>query len=163
MTGAGFLSASTARRLAWGVAITVVVVDQASKAWVTSHLQPGLSHPFLPGLFALRPLRNTGAAFSLFSGSTTVLALMSLLVSVAVALWISRLQRVSIWRALGAALVLGGAFGNGLDRWRLGAVVDFLAFLPFEFPVFNLADVAINLAVLCLAIDLFQPHGSAAE
>lgn len=163
MTGAGTLSAPKARRLAWGLAITVVVLDQATKAWVSSHLQPGLSHPFVPGLFALRPLLNTGAAFSLFSGSTALLALMSLLVSGGVAIWISRLQRVSVWRALGAALVLGGALGNGLDRWRLGAVVDFLAFLPFDFPVFNVADVAINLAVVCLAIDLLQPHASASE
>jgi signal peptidase II len=145
------------------VAIAVVLLDQASKAWVSNHLQPGLNHAFLPGLFALRPVLNTGAAFSLFSNATTWLAVMSLLVSVGVAIWISRLQRTGLWRVLGAALVLGGALGNGLDRWRLGAVVDFLAFLPFDFPVFNLADVAINLAVLCLAIDLFQPHASASD
>jgi len=163
MTIAGTLSARTARRVAWTLAIAVVLLDQASKAWVISHLQPGLNHAFLPGLFALRPVLNTGAAFSLFSNGTTWLAAMSLLVSVAVAIWISRLQRTGLWRVLGAALVLGGALGNGLDRWRLGAVVDFLAFLPFDFPVFNLADVAINLAVLCLAIDLFQPHASAPD
>jgi signal peptidase II len=45
---------------------------------------------------------------------------------------------------------------NGLDRWRLGAVVDGLEFVPVSFPVFNLADVAINLAVLCLLIDLLS-------
>lgn len=163
MTIAGTLSARTARRVAWTLAIVVVLLDQASKAWVISHLQPGLNHAFLPGLFALRPVLNTGAAFSLFSNGTTWLAAMSLLVSVAVAIWISRLQRTGLLRVLGAALVLGGALGNGLDRWRLGAVVDFLAFLPFDFPVFNLADVAINLAVLCLAIDLFQPHASAPD
>ena len=163
MTLPATLSARTSRRVAWAVAITVVLLDQASKAWVITHLQPGLNHAFLPGLFALRPVLNTGAAFSLFANATTWLAAMSLLVSVAVAIWISRLQRSGLWRVFGAALVLGGAFGNGLDRWRLGAVVDFLAFLPFDFPVFNLADVAINLAVLCLAIDLFQPHGSAPD
>ena len=48
----------------------------------------------------------------------------------------------------------GGAAGNGLDRWRLGAVVDFLAFVPIQFPVFNVADVAINLAVLCFLLHL---------
>jgi signal peptidase II len=50
--------------------------------------------------------------------------------------------------------LLGGATGNGIDRWTSGAVVDFLALVPINFPVFNLADVAINLAVLCFAIDL---------
>lgn len=157
------LSPQRARRLAWTLAITVVVLDQISKAWVSAHLAPGRDHPFLPGLFALRPLRNTGAAFSLFTGSTPWLGVMSLLVSIGVAIWISRLPRVSVWRALGAAFVLGGAFGNGLDRWRLGAVVDFLAFLPVPFPVFNLADVAINLAVVCFAIDLLHADAHASD
>jgi len=53
-------------------------------------------------------------------------------------------------------LLLGGAIGNGLDRWRLGSVVDFLEFVPIAFPVFNVADVAINLAVACLVIDLLR-------
>ena len=54
--------------------------------------------------------------------------------------------------------LLGGAAGNGIDRWRSGAVVDFLALVPIHFPVFNLADVAINLALLCLAIDVLGPQ-----
>ena len=49
-----------------------------------------------------------------------------------------------------------GAIGNGLDRWRLGRVVDLFEFLPVSFPVFNVADIAINLAVLCLALDLLH-------
>ena len=44
--------------------------------------------------------------------------------------------------------------GNGIDRWRLGHVVDFLALELIDFPIFNVADVAINLAVICFAIDL---------
>ena len=158
----GNAGVQASRRLAWVIAISVVILDQASKAWVVTHLQPGRNYPFVPGLFDLRRHLNSGAAFSLFSESTALLGLMSLVVSVGVAIWISRLQRPRLWKTLGAALVLGGAVGNGLDRWRLGAVVDFLAFIPFDFPVFNLADVAINLAVICLAIDLLrpQPHGS---
>jgi signal peptidase II len=60
------------------------------------------------------------------------------------------------WLALG--LLLGGAIGNGLDRWRLGQVVDFLALVPIRFPVFNLADVAINLAVAALVLDWLRQH-----
>jgi signal peptidase II len=48
--------------------------------------------------------------------------------------------------------------GNGIDRWRAGAVVDFLEFIPIHFPIFNLADVAINLAVACFLLDLLRPH-----
>jgi signal peptidase II len=156
MKPTAMLSAQMARRLAWTVAIIVVVLDQISKAWVVSQLSPGSEQRLLPGLLSLQRVVNPGAAFGILSGSTPWLALMSLLVSLAVAVWITRLQRSGLWRVLGAAFVLGGAFGNGLDRWRLGAVVDFLKVLPFEFPVFNVADVAINLAVLCFLIDLLQ-------
>jgi signal peptidase II len=83
----------------------------------------------------------------------------SLLVSIGIAVWIQRQEQLTLTRSLGVGLLLGGALGNGLDRWRLGYVVDFLALVPVSFPVFNLADVAINLAVLCFAIELLRNHG----
>jgi signal peptidase II len=71
-------------------------------------------------------------------------------------LWLQRQNSLPLVRLLGAGFLLGGAAGNGIDRWRTGAVVDFLALVPIDFPVFNLADVAINLAVLCIAIDVLR-------
>jgi lipoprotein signal peptidase len=65
--------------------------------------------------------------------------------------------RVPQSRELSAFLVLlAGAAGNGLDRWRSGSVVDFLELVPIHFPIFNIADVAINLAVACFLIDLLR-------
>jgi signal peptidase II len=124
------------RNLAYTSAAMVLLFDQLSKALAVANLPLGSSSAFLPGLLSLQLVRNTGAAFSLFSGNPQLLGLVSLLVSIA-------------------------ALGNGLDRWRLGYVVDFLALVPVSFPVFNLADVAINLAVLCIAIDLLGNHGQA--
>ncbi|MEB3354835.1 MAG: signal peptidase II [Cyanobacteriota bacterium] len=147
------------RRLSFLLAGGVVVADQVSKLWAVSVLAPVGTLPFLPGLLELHYTTNTGAAFSLFTGSTRLLGLISLVVALAVAIWIgwpSR-QAFPLSRSLALGFLLGGAVGNGLDRWRLGAVVDFLALVPVSFPVFNLADVAINLAVLGFAIDLLQP------
>lgn len=130
----------------------VVVADQLSKQWALSHLPVGLQRPFLPGLLALQLVHNSGAAFSLFSGSSKALALVSLLVSAAVLVWILRSPPRGLWLGLGLGFLLGGAAGNGIDRWRHGLVTDFLALVPVSFPVFNIADVAINLAVLCLLL-----------
>lgn len=146
------------RTLALGVALAVVVADQLSKAWAQAHLGSGMVKPFLPGLLQLRRVANTGAAFSLFSDSPLPLALVSALVSVAVTIVILVRPPGGAWRTLALGLLLGGAAGNGIDRWRLGWVVDFLEFVPIHFPVFNLADVAINGAVLCFLLDLLRPH-----
>ena len=82
-----------------------------------------------------------------------------MVVALALVIWGERQGAMPLVRQLGLALVLGGAIGNGLDRWRSGAVVDFLALVPIDFPIFNGADMAINLAVLCFAIDVLRGHG----
>jgi signal peptidase II len=135
------------------LALAVLIADQWSKSWVLSNLEPGRLYPFLPGLLALQRVSNTGAAFSLFRDSVQVLAVVSLAVSAAVLLWILWKPPHGLWPSLALGFLLGGAAGNGLDRWNHGAVTDFLATVPFSFPVFNLADVAINLAVACFALD----------
>jgi signal peptidase II len=147
------------RNLAYTSAGLVLLLDQLSKSLAVANLPLGGSAPLLPGLLSLQLVQNTGAAFSLFTGNPQLLGLVSLLVSIGIAVWIQRQEQLTLTRSLGVGLLLGGALGNGLDRWRLGYVVDFLALVPVSFPVFNLADVAINLAVLCFAIELLGNHG----
>ena len=139
----------------------ILMVDQFSKAWVRNQLQLGVPSPFLPGLLQWRWVRNTGAAFSLFSDSTPVLAFLSLAVGLIVALWIWRSRQQPVWQGLAMAFLLGGTLGNGLDRWKLGHVTDFIELVPVSFPIFNGADIAINLAVVCFVIDaLSRRHES---
>ncbi len=138
------------------VAAAVVLLDQLSKAWALGQLAPGQSLPLLPGLLQLRRVANTGAAFSLFSGNSAALGLISALVSLLALVWLLWKPPSRLWSGLAVSLLLAGAAGNGLDRWRLGSVVDFLEIVPIHFPIFNVADVAINLAVLAFAIDWLQ-------
>ena len=112
--------------------------------------------PFVPGVLQLTLVRNTGAAFSLFRESSLLLGLLSFAVAVGVSIWIWREARRGLWMGLALGFLLGGTIGNGIDRWRLGHVTDFLELVPIQFPIFNWADVAINLAVLCFAIDAFS-------
>jgi len=147
------------RRLSLALAAAVVAADQLSKSWAAAVLAAGSPRPLLPGLLELTFTTNTGAAFSLFTGSTAALAIISLMVATLVLVLILRSAERSmpLTRQLALGFLLGGAVGNGIDRWRLGAVIDFLALVPVSFPVFNLADVAINLAVACFAIELVRP------
>ena len=149
------MNSSLPRRSTLLIALAIVVVDQGSKAWASSALQGGQTLSLLPHLLSLQLVHNTGAAFSVLQNSTALLGLLSLGVSIALISWIWRQRGLPVWQALATATLLGGTLGNGLDRWRLGYVVDFLALEPIDFPIFNGADVAINLAVLCFAIDLW--------
>ena len=137
-------------------ALAVVLSDQLSKLVALQQLSGRGVQPLLPGLLQQRLVFNTGAAFSILEGNAFGLGLVSAAVAVGLVLWIQSSGTLSRWQSLGLGLLLGGAIGNGLDRWRLGSVVDFLEFVPVPFPVFNLADTAINLAVVCLLIDLLR-------
>lgn len=142
------------------LAAGVVGLDQLTKALALQHLNHGMALPLLPGLLQRRLVFNTGAAFSLFTAATPLLGVVSLLVALGLVIWLLRSGPLRFWQGWGVALLLGGAIGNGLDRWRLGTVIDFIELVPIQFPIFNVADVAINVAVLFLLLDLLRPHGT---
>ena len=137
------------------IAAAIVLIDQLSKAALSAVLVDGKTMTAIPGILSLQLVHNSGAAFSLFSRSTELLGYLSLLVSVGILVWIGRQRAIPLWQGLATACLLGGTLGNGLDRWRLGYVVDFLALVPINFPIFNGADIAINLAVLCFGLDFW--------
>ena len=137
------------------IAAAIVLIDQMSKAALSAVLVDGKTMTAIPGILSLQLVHNSGAAFSLFSRSTELLGYLSLLVSMGILVWIGRQRAIPLWQGLATACLLGGTLGNGLDRWRLGYVVDFLALVPINFPIFNGADIAINVAVLCFGLDLW--------
>ena len=137
------------------IAAAIVLIDQLSKAAISAVLVDGKTMTAIPGILSLQLVHNSGAAFSLFSRSTELLGYLSLLVSMGILVWIGRQRAIPLWQGLATACLLGGTLGNGLDRWRLGYVVDFLALVPINFPIFNGADIAINVALLCFGLDLW--------
>ncbi|MEA5595314.1 signal peptidase II [Rivularia sp. UHCC 0363] len=143
-------------RFFWIAANTGFVLDQLTKYWVVQTFNLGETQPLIKGIFHFTYVQNTGAAFSLFSGKVEWLRWLSLLVSVALialALFSPVLPR---WEQWGYGLILSGAIGNGIDRFVLGYVIDFIDFKLINFPVFNLADVFINIGIACLIIASFQ-------
>lgn len=119
------------------IAGLTALLDQISK-----HFLKDASSVLLPGLIHLRGVRNTGAAFSLFSQLPWLIPLLSAALTAGL-VWYMLRKRPKGLMGVGLALLLGGAAGNLIDRLRLGYVVDFieLSFIPF--PIFNLADVAV--------------------
>ena len=142
--------------LFWLIAIAFLLIDQLTKYLVTQDFtEVGDTLPLWKNIFHLTYVKNTGAAFSVFSGGVHWLRWLSLFVSLGLmgyAWWGSRLPKLE---QIGYGFILAGALGNGIDRFLFGYVVDFLDFRLINFPVFNVADIAINLGILCLLITSF--------
>ncbi|MEH2403659.1 signal peptidase II [Nostoc sp.] len=143
-------------RLFWIAAFIAFFLDQITKYWVVQTFSLGQTLPLLPAIFNFTYVTNTGAAFSLLSGKVEWLRWLSLgvsLVLIGLALFSPMLN---LWDQLGYGLILGGAMGNGIDRFVLGYVVDFLDFRLINFAVFNVADSFISIGIVCLLIASLQ-------
>lgn len=139
------------------VAALVIVLDQMSKLWITSHFVFGESL-YVLGVFDLVLAHNTGAAFSFLHDAGGIQRWLFSGIAVAASVWIVALLRKHAAQtlfALALSLILGGALGNLIDRIAYGYVVDFLAFHWDEhyFPAFNVADSAITVGALLLILD----------
>ncbi len=140
----------------WIAAFISFSLDQLTKYWIAQTFQIKQTLPLIPGVFHFTYVTNTGAAFSLLTGKVEWLRWLSLGVSLALVALALFGAELSFWDKLGYGFILGGAMGNGIDRFLLGYVIDFLDFKLISFPVFNFADVFINIGIACLLIGSFQ-------
>ncbi|KGG12323.1 MULTISPECIES: signal peptidase II [Prochlorococcus] len=128
----------------------VALIDQISKFFIYSILKDGEIFVVLPKLIQFRIAKNYGAAFSILSSSTLLLAIISLIASSVIIIYTRYAKPMHKLQGLGLSFLLGGCIGNGIDRWLLGYVIDFIDLIPIDFPIFNIADIAINIGVILL-------------
>ena len=164
------------RPLPFALALVLIALDQATKSWVVAEVAIGERAASWLGFFHLTHTRNTGAAFGLLRdlrldlGFSTidgvqVLGLVSLLVATAIVVVLLRPTRLDRLTVIALGTLLGGAVGNGIDRLRLGYVTDFIQTQAgwFDFPVFNVADIAIVVGAGLLVLStLLHPSPPAA-
>ena len=136
----------------YAVAGTVVLLDQAVKAWASAKLQPVGTIPVIPRVFELTYAQNRGMAFSLLEGQRYLLVAAAVFVIGGI-VWAQRRvgAKLPATFAISLALALGGALGNLVDRARFGYVVDLFYARVINFPIFNVADAAITLGIALLA------------
>ncbi len=135
----------------------LIGVDQWIKLWAIENLQGQPSRSFLPiGDFDWMHLtytENTGAAFSMFSGSRAFLIVFPLIMIVVCTVMLHRLHREHRWVLFALPLMIAGGIGNLIDRvFRDGAVVDYLDLQLFDFAIFNFADCCVSVGVVLLMI-----------
>jgi len=140
-----------------------VAADQAVKYYVVTHLALYESAPLLPGLVELYYIRNTGGGFSILSGHTWLLTLLTAAVMVFVAVLLVRRtfpHPLAMWTL---TAILGGGLGNLIDRVRLGYVVDMFNYQFVSYPVFNVADILVVCGTIGFAAYYLLLHDRIAE
>ncbi len=126
----------------------IILLDQLVKLYVQSTMLPGMSFPIIQDVFHITFVLNPGAAFGILANQQFFFIGIGLLILLAAVYYYPMLKKQDIWIRYGAALLLGGAVGNLIDRIRYGVVVDFFDFRIW--PVFNVADIAIVVGVGCI-------------
>ena len=136
------------------LSIFIVLIDQFTKYLMFYNKKLFINKDFL--LFKLDFVKNYGAAFNIFSGSRIFLSLISILFSILLIYLIFRKNTFNAFDLYSYSFILGGTIGNGIDRIYKGFVVDFINLNIINFPVFNIADVAINIGFVFLLFNIFK-------
>ena len=136
------------------LSIFIVLIDQFTKYLMFYNKKLFINKDFL--LFKLDFVKNYGAAFNIFSGSRIFLSLISILFSIILIYLIFRKNTLNSFDLYSYSFILGGTFGNGIDRIYKGFVVDFINLNIINFPVFNIADISINIGFIILLYNIFK-------
>jgi len=132
----------------------IVLLDQFTKYLMLYNKNLFINKDFL--LFKLDFVRNYGAAFNLFSGSRIFLSLISIIFSILLIYLIVKKNSLNSFDLYSYSFILGGTIGNGIDRIYRGFVVDFINLNIINFPVFNIADISINIGFIFLLYNIFK-------
>lgn len=126
-----------------------ILLDQLTKNAMEEILGKIAETPALPGIFKFNLVHNYGAAWGIFGGATLPLILFSILVCIAIIIYLLKMwQHTNMFIIFGASLIFAGGIGNMIDRISLGYVIDFISLEFINFPVFNIADIGVTVGVI---------------
>ena len=132
----------------------IILIDQFTKYIIFYNYKIFVNNDYL--LFKIDFVKNYGAAFNIFSGSRIFLSLISIIFSVLLIYLILRKNTLNTSDLISYSFILGGTIGNGIDRVLRGFVIDFINLNIINFPVFNIADISINIGFIFLLYSIFK-------
>ena len=128
-------------------------LDQYSKVYISLNINKLINKDLL--IFTIEYIRNYGAAFNILSGSRLFLSLVSI-ISTIILMYFIFIREDKRINKYGLSFIVAGSIGNGVDRIFYGYVIDFIKIKFVDFPVFNIADIAINIGILVMIINYFR-------
>jgi len=143
------------------ISAVIIALDQATKLYVDANFRLHESMPVIRGFFNLTYVRNKGAAFGILADNAVRIPFfitVSIVAMLGILWYINRIRNDQKLAVFSLSLVFAGAFGNLIDRVRLGEVIDFLDVFwqRYHWPAFNVADSAITVGVTLLLIDMWR-------
>jgi signal peptidase II len=143
------------------ITLVLLILDQATKLYVDANFRLHETVPVIRGFFHLTYVRNKGAAFGILSDNAIRIPFfitVSIIAMIGILWYIKRLREDQKLAFFSLALIFSGAFGNLIDRIRLGEVIDFLDVFwqRHHWPAFNVADSAITIGVTLLFIEMWR-------
>ena len=138
------------------LSIFIILIDQFTKYLMFYNYKNFINKDFL--LFRLDFVKNYGAAFSILSGSRIFLSLISIIFSILLIYLIVRKNNLKLIDLYSYSFILGGTIGNGIDRIFKGFVIDFINLNIINFPVFNIADISINIGFIFLLYSILKKN-----
>ena len=136
------------------LSILIILIDQFTKYLIFYNYKLFTNKDFI--LFRLGLVKNYGAAFNIFSGSRIFLSFISIIFSVLLIYLILRKNNIRAIDYYSYSFILGGTVGNGIDRILKGYVIDFINLNFINFPLFNIADISINIGFIFLLYNIFK-------
>ena len=128
-------------------------LDQYSKIYISLNINKLINKDLL--ILTIEYIRNYGAAFNILSGSRLFLSLISI-ISTIILMYLIFIRKDNRINKYGLSFIAAGSIGNGVDRIFYGYVIDFINIKFIDFPVFNIADIAINIGILVMIINYFR-------
>lgn len=138
----------------------LVIMDQGIKLLIDNKFFPGESLPVIEDIFHLTYVRNTGAGFGILAGKKFFLIFITIVILILLLIYKYK-NRQSILKDFALIFLISGALGNLIDRVRLSYVIDYLDFRIW--PVFNLADILINIGTGLLILYIWKSEGGSNE
>ena len=138
----------------FSLSIFIILIDQFTKYLIFYNHKKFINTDFL--LLRLDFVKNYGAAFNIFSGNRVFLSLISIIFSILLIYLILRKNNLNQFELYAYSFILGGTIGNGIDRILKGFVIDFINLNIINFPVFNIADISINVGFIFLLYRIFK-------
>ncbi|MDD4689292.1 MAG: signal peptidase II [Eubacteriales bacterium] len=149
--------------LLYAVVVGVIILDRISKLVVIMNMPLSHSIPVIKYILNFTYVRNTGAAFSMFSNSNIILGIVATAVVIAAIIYFHIKKPSSKYLIIYSGMIMGGAIGNVIDRFIYSYVIDFIDIQFMEFAVFNIADCFIVVGCIFLAAWIMIADGNNKE